>query len=223
MTFLSNSDCHSPHPVRLGREFNRFEVKDITFKEIKKAINRTSGNKPVLNVGLPPEEGKYHESACPSCHKHYTLEQAKLRKWRCVCGKRIKKGVKDRINEKADFQRPIHPEHRPEYLHLIPLAEIIAKAIGHNTPFTKEVSNRWNELIKNLGSEIKVLIDVEIEKIEKISPPSIVKAIKAFREKKVIIIPGGGGEYGKIKLPEKQDEKLLEIQTISNQTTLLDY
>ena len=64
LTFLTNSDCHSPHPVRLAREFNRFEVKDATFDEIKKAILRTGGRKPVLNVGLPPEEGKYHESAC---------------------------------------------------------------------------------------------------------------------------------------------------------------
>ena len=55
LTFLTNSDCHSPHPVRLAREFNRFEVGDATFKEIKKAILRIGGNKPVLNVGLPPQ------------------------------------------------------------------------------------------------------------------------------------------------------------------------
>ena len=64
LTFLTNSDCHSPHPVRIAREFNRFEVKDATFDEIKKAILRTDGNKSLLNVGLPPQEGKYHESAC---------------------------------------------------------------------------------------------------------------------------------------------------------------
>ena len=76
LTFLTNSDCHSPHPVRLAREFNRFEVKDATFDEIKKAILRIEGNKPILNAGLPPQEGKYNESACISCYTHYTLEDA---------------------------------------------------------------------------------------------------------------------------------------------------
>ncbi|HDQ15749.1 MAG TPA: phosphotransferase, partial [Bacteroidetes bacterium] len=95
LTFLTNSDCHSPHPVRLAREFNRFEVKDATFNEIKKAILREDGNKSVLNVGLPPQEGKYHETACSSCFTHYTLEDAIRRRWKCSCGKRIKRGVKD--------------------------------------------------------------------------------------------------------------------------------
>ena len=99
LTFLTNSDCHSPHPVRLAREFTRFEVSEATFDEMKKAILRTGGNKPVLNVGLPPQEGKYNESACISCFTHYTLEEAMKRRWKCSCGKRIKKGVKDRIGE----------------------------------------------------------------------------------------------------------------------------
>lgn len=130
LTFLTNSDCHSPHPVRLAREFNRFEVKEATFDEIKKAILRIDGNKTVLNVGLPPQEGKYNESACISCYTHYALEEAQRRRWKCSCGKRIKKGVKDRINERATFIKPQHPDHRPPYIHLIPLAEIITKAIG---------------------------------------------------------------------------------------------
>jgi uncharacterized protein (TIGR00375 family) len=83
LTFLTNSDSHSPHPVRLAREFNRFEIKDATFDEIKKAILRVDGNKPVLNVGLPPQEGKYHESACISCYTHYTLDEAIRRRWKC--------------------------------------------------------------------------------------------------------------------------------------------
>ncbi|KYK20130.1 phosphotransferase, partial [Thermoplasmatales archaeon SM1-50] len=143
LTFLTNSDCHSPHPVRLAREFNRFEVKDVTFTEIRKAILRTGGNKPILNVGLPPQEGKYNESACISCFTHYTLDEAIKRRWKCSCGKRIKKGVRDRIGEIATFKEPRHPTHRPPYVHLIPLSEIIAKAIGQHNPFTQSVTKRW--------------------------------------------------------------------------------
>jgi uncharacterized protein (TIGR00375 family) len=224
LTFLTNSDSHSPHPVRLAREFNRFEVNDATFNEIKKAILRIGGNKPILNVGLPPQEGKYHESACISCFTHYSLEEAQRRRWKCSCGKRIKKGVKDRINEIADYKEPIHPTHRPPYVHLIPLAEIITKAIGQQNPFTQTVNKRWSELITAFGNEINVLIDVDIDDIAKVTAPAITEAIQAFREKKVIIRPGGGGQYGIIELANKDSEvKNYSIGPKDKQTTLFEY
>jgi uncharacterized protein (TIGR00375 family) len=224
LTFLTNSDSHSPHPVRIAREFNRLMVNDTTFNEVKKAILRVGGNKPVLNVGLPPQEGKYHESACISCFTHYTLEEAQRRHWKCSCGKRIKKGVKDRINEMADFKEPIHPEHRPPYIHLIPLAEIITKAVGQHNPFTQTVNKRWNELITAFGNEINVLIDVNIDEIAKVTAPAITESIQAFREKKVIIKPGGGGQYGIIELPNKDSEaQYFYLGPKDKQTTLLEY
>ncbi len=224
LTFLTNSDCHSPHPVRLAREFNRFEVKDITYEEIKKAILRINGNKPILNVGLPPQEGKYHESACISCFTHYSLEEAQRRRWKCACGKRIKKGVKDRINEMSDYKETIHPDHRPQYIHLIPLAEIITKAVGQRTPFTATVKARWEQLVKAFGSEINVLIDVDIKDISKVTSPAITEAIQAFREKRVIIKPGGGGQYGQIELPNPGNNLLrVSMKPKDKQTILTDY
>ena len=223
LTFLTNSDCHSPHSVRLAREFNRFEVRDATFDEIKKAILRMGGNKPVLNVGLPPQEGKYHESACSSCYIHYTLEEAQRRRWRCSCGKRIKKGVKDRINERADFKEPQHPDHRPLYIHLIPLAEIITKAVGQRNPFTQTVTKRWHELVSAFGSEIDVLLEVDIDDIARATAPAITEAIQAFRENKVIIQPGGGGQYGIIELPKEDEILTVSLGPEDKQTSLLDY
>ena len=223
LTFLTNSDCHSPHSVRLAREFNRFEVRDATFDEIKKAILRMGGNKPVLNVGLPPQEGKYHESACSSCYIHYTLEEAQRRRWKCSCGKRIKKGVKDRINERADFKEPQHPDHRPLYIHLIPLAEIITKAVGQRNPFTQTVTKRWHELVSAFGSEIDVLLEVDIDDIARATAPAITEAIQAFRENKVIIQPGGGGQYGIIELPKEDEILTVSLGPEDKQTSLFDY
>ena len=224
LTFLTNSDSHSPHPVRLAREFNRFEVHDATYTEIKKAILRTQGNKPVLNVGLPPQEGKYNESACISCYLHYTLEEAKRRNWKCSCGKRIKKGVRDRVREIATLPEPQHPSHRPPYLHLIPLAEIITKALGQHTPFTQTVTKRWDELITAFGNEISILIDADITEITKVTVPVVADAIRAFREHRVIIIPGGGGKYGSIEL-STDDTPLepIDLGPRDHQTSLLDY
>ena len=223
LTFLTNSDCHSPHPVRLAREFNRFEVKDVTFQEIKKAILRIGGNKPVLNVGLPPQEGKYHETACTSCYTHYTLEEAIRRRWKCSCGKRIKRGVKDNINEKADFSEAIHPDHRPPYVHLIPLAEIITKAVGQRNPFTQTVTKHWSDLVDAFGSEINVLLDVDMDEIARVTVPAVADAIQAFREKKVIIIPGGGGQYGRIELPSREEIIRVSSHPKDKQTSLFDY
>ncbi|UCD14158.1 MAG: TIGR00375 family protein [Thermoplasmatales archaeon] len=223
LTFLTNSDCHSPHPVRLAREFNRFEVNDATFDEIRKAILRTGGNKPVLNVGLPPQEGKYHESACISCYTHYTLEEAQRRHWKCRCGKRIKKGVKDRINERADFKKSQHPDHRPSYIPLIPMAEIITKAVGQRNPFNYTVTKRWDELVSTFGSEINVLLDVDIRDIAKATAPAITEAIQAFRENKVIIQPGGGGQYGTINLPKEGEATTVSLGPGDKQTSLFDF
>jgi uncharacterized protein (TIGR00375 family) len=223
LTFLTNSDCHSPHPVRLAREFTRFEIRDTTFQEIKKAILRTGGNKPVLNVGLPPQEGKYNETACISCFTHYTLDEAIKRRWKCSCGKRIKKGVRDRIREIATFKEPRHPDHRPPYIYLIPLSEIIAKALGQHTPFTQSVTKRWDELITAFGSEIAVLLDADIHEVAKVTIPAIVEAVQAFREHKVIIIPGGGGKYGTIELPTEEQVIPVSLGPKNSQTSLLDY
>jgi uncharacterized protein (TIGR00375 family) len=224
LTFLTNSDCHSPHPVRLAREFTRFEVQDATFSEIQKAILRTGGNKPVLNVGLPPQEGKYNESACISCFTHYTLEEAMKRRWKCSCGKRIKKGVKDRIGEIATFKEPRHPSHRPPYVYLIPLSEIIAKALGQHTPFTQSVTKRWEELITVFGSEISVLLDADLGEVARVTVPAVTAAIQAFRDHKVIIIPGGGGKYGTIELPSDDNPVIpVSLGPKNSQTSLLDY
>jgi uncharacterized protein (TIGR00375 family) len=223
LTFLTNSDCHSPHPVRLAREFTRFEVHDTTFQEIKKAILRTGGNKPVLNVGLPPQEGKYNETACISCFTHYTLDEAIKRRWKCSCGKRIKKGVRDRIREIATFKEPRHPDHRPPYIYLIPLSEIIAKALGQHTPFTQSVTKRWDELIAAFGSEIAVVLDADIHEVAKVTIPAIVEAVQAFRDHKVIIIPGGGGKYGTIELPTEEQIIPVSLGPKNSQTSLLDY
>lgn len=226
LTFLTNSDAHSPYPIRLAREFNRFEMNDVTYTELRKALLREGRRRPVLNVGLPPQEGKYNESACIKCFTHYTLREAIMHKWRCTkCGGRIKKGVKDRVNEIATYDSPKHPYHRPEYLHLIPLAEIITKAIGQSSPHTKTVFKIWNELITTFGDEVNVLVDANIEDIAKATEEPVTKAIKAFREGRVSLHPGGGGQYGQVELPDDSMPEPIRSQRKGRrgQTSLFEF
>ncbi len=202
LTFLSNSDAHSPYVNKLAREFNRFEMEEINFDELRMAIIREKGRKPVFNVGFYPEEGKYNESACIRCFRHYTLKESIIKSWSCSCGGTIKKGVKDRVNELASYDEPKHPAHRPPYLHLIPLSEVIAMALGINTN-TKGVQGIWNTLIEHYGSEVNVLVDADIKNSG--VDERVVNAIIALRCGKVKVHPGGGGQYGRIELAQKNN------------------
>lgn len=195
VTFLTNSDAHSPNPSRIAREFNRIEMGEMSFSALIDAITRRNGCRIVMNVGIPPQEGKYNESACIRCLKHYSLEEAKSAKWRCSCGGMVKKGVIDRVRELATSNVPEHPEHRPPYLHLIPLSEIVAKVLPERAAFAE-----WEKLVGAFGNEISVLIDVRMDRIREVARSDVADAIRSFREGRIRIIPGGGGAYGKIEI-----------------------
>ncbi|MEW5937320.1 MAG: TIGR00375 family protein [Candidatus Thermoplasmatota archaeon] len=199
LAYLTNSDAHSPYPNRLAREFNRLEINALSFEDLKKALLRSHGCRIALNVGLPPQEGKYNESACIKCYAHYTLHDAKALGWRCRCGGVIKKGVKDRVEELATLPPGRHPAHRPRYVHLIPLGEIISMALGTSSPNAKQVSEIWGSLVARFGSEIIVLLDAPVDDI---APREIAEAIAAFRAGRVKVLAGGGGRYGKIYLED---------------------
>ncbi len=199
VTFLSNSDAHSPWPNKLGREFNRFRLGDLSFTELKRALFRRRGNRVVLNVGFDPRLGKYHRTACIKCYTHYQLEEAEKLSWRCSrCGGRIKKGVRDRIREIATWKEPHHPEHRPPYLRIAPLSEIVAQALKVSNVYSPRVQKVWRELVMAFKSEIRVLVDVDPEDIAKVGGEAIAELIRRFRAQDFDIVEGGGGKYGEI-------------------------
>lgn len=211
-TFLTNSDAHSPWANKLAREFNQMELKDLSFDELRMAIQRKAGRRPVLNVGFYPDEGKYNRTACTRCYKYYSSGVMEKLEGRCSCGGMIKLGVRDRVGKLADFPEAVHPEHRPPYLHLIPLSEIIAMALGHKSTNTAGVLKRWNELIAG-RSEIEVLIESDLSELE--AEDRVIEAIDAFRSGRVVVRPGGGGKYGEVALPEG-------LQAEGGQKTLLE-
>jgi len=210
--FLSNSDAHSPWPHRLGREFNQIELKDLSFSALKTSIKK---NKIKTNYGLVANLGKYHMTACTKCYKLIDPELAIENKMKCSCGGTIKKGVDFRISQIATWDKPHHPDFRPPYIHLMPLAEIISMVYDKGVT-TKTVQGKWKELIDNIGNEIEILIDAPIEKIAKVNP-EIIPGIEAFRNNSLHISPGGGGKYGEISFDEKLGEREVEK---SNTVTL---
>jgi uncharacterized protein (TIGR00375 family) len=204
-TFLSNSDAHSPRSNKLAREFNQIKIENLSYQDLTMAIKRENGRVPTLNVGFYPSEGKYNRTACTRCFKQYSKDQKDEFMGRCPeCRGQIKLGVMDRVDLLADYTRTRHPDHRPPYLHIIPLAEIIALALGHKSATTAGVQRRWNELIEG-RTEIEVLVEANLATLK--TEPKIIKAIEAFRSGKVVVTPGGGGKYGEIRLPESDEGK----------------
>ena len=207
--FLTNSDAHSPWPHRLGREFNQIELEDISYSSIKKAIK----NKDIkANYGLVPNLGKYHMTACTKCYKLIDPIIARENKMRCDCGGTIKKGVDFRISEISDFDEPQHPNFRPKYVHLMPLAEIIS-SVHEKGVTTKTVQGIWQRLIDNFKTEIDVLINAELTEIKNIDS-DVALAIESFRNNTIDIVPGGGGQYGRICF--KKEVKKPKMVTLDN-------
>lgn len=211
-SFLTNSDAHSPWPHRLGREFNALELKDISYSSIKHAIKHREIK---ANYGLLPNLGKYHMTACTKCYKIIDPAVARENNMKCSCGGVIKKGVDFRISEIADYDEPKHPDFRPEYVHLMPLAELIS-AVYDKGVTTKTVQGIWQKLIDRFGTEINVLIIAPIDEIAKIDS-NISPAIEAFRNRSIEVVPGGGGQYGHVSFDKPVEKrKVAKITTLDN-------
>lgn len=194
-TFLSNSDSHSPWPHRIGREFNKMEVRQLSFNEIRSSLK---GNKVLENYGFNPRMGKYHETGCIKCYRIYDIHEAVKKDMKCDCGGRIKRGVKARIEELANNNQP--NKDRPHYQYMLPLAELLSTAHDKGIT-TKYVQTRYDNLIKNFDNEINVLINIAIKEIETIDK-KLAKIIDSYRQNTLEVIPGRGGLYGKIRYEE---------------------
>ena len=202
--FLTNSDAHSPWPHRLGREFNELEIGKLTFDGVRDAI---LNKKIKANYGFDPRLGKYHKTACSKCYTQYSIDDAIKLKMRCPCGGRIKKGVDYRIHELSKWEEPHHPPHRPPYIHILPLAEIISITHGKGVT-TVFVQKIWKEMIHRFKDEITALIQSPIDEVYDIDP-KVAGVINAFRNKTLEIKAGGGGKYGEIVLPKNNLDNYL--------------
>lgn len=191
--FISNSDAHSPSPLKIGREFNRIDIKRETPSAVIESVCR---GKILLNAGFYPEEGKYNRTACITCYQQYRFSEAVENGWRCPHdGGVIKVGVRDRAEQMSTG--PKSP--RPPYLHTIPLGEIIQKVLGTSSPKTRKCQVLYDEFIACFGCEIAVLNDLAIGEIAGVNP-GVAKAVEDLRSGRITLNPGGGGKYGTFSL-----------------------
>ncbi|MBN1940673.1 MAG: endonuclease Q family protein [Candidatus Diapherotrites archaeon] len=205
-TFLTNSDSHSPWPHRIGREFTRIKMQKPCYKELEKALRDKEEKLVTLNAGLDPREGKYHRTACNSCFTKFSIEDAQRLNWKCPkCNGTVKRGVRDLILGLAEWKEEAHPEHRPPYLHQLPLAEIIQIALGVKQVQAKQVQDVWRGFVDKFENEINALVDAKEDELLEHNK-KVGEHIIAFRKGFVQYIPGGGGDYGKPVLCASKEE-----------------
>ncbi len=136
---------------------------------------------------------------CKACESDIKEKQKINKKSKKVAIPKLKLGVSERVNEIATWTEPKHPDHRPPYLDIIPLVEIVRKICGVKNPRAKSVVKMYDDLINRYGTEYDILIDLPITKIQN---KVVAEIISAFRDSKIKYIPGGGGTFGEISLNE---------------------
>ena len=203
ITLISNSDAHSPN--RLGREANAFDCA-LDYNEIVGTIRNKDRRKLLFTIEFFPEEGKYHYDGHRHCGVIFSPTQTKTNQFLCPkCHKKLTVGVMHRVEELADRPEGFIPKNAIPSIHLIPLEEIIAEALGVRVG-TKAVEAEYERLIDKGGSEFRILLDATPDELASFVPPNILNGIVRMRQGKVSIIPGHDGVYGKITLfPDKKE------------------
>ena len=183
-TFITNSDAHSL--PKIGREYNKLLLNDISFKELLMALKNESGRKILANYGLDPKLGKYHRTYCEKCEKNID-GVAPVTTCDTCDSKNITMGVLDRIEIIKDKKVSKSPENRPKYIYQIPLNFI--PGIGNKT---------LNTLLDNFETEMDILHRATKEDLMEIVSEDIAEKIVNARSGNMKIQAGGGGVYGKI-------------------------
>ncbi|MBI2591164.1 MAG: DNA helicase UvrD [Candidatus Brennerbacteria bacterium] len=208
IALISNSDSHSLQ--RIGREANVFDT-DLSYDGIMSAIKANKPNKFLMTAEFFPEEGKYHFDGHRVCGVSFSPDETKKHKNICPkCGKTLTIGVLNRVDALADRPESHKSTGRVSYKSIVPLDEIIAESFSVGTA-SKKVKAEYEKLIKNLGGELKIVLDVSGEEIKKIAAPLVAEGIMKVRAGEVSVEPGFDGEYGKIKIFGSGEQKVSTI------------
>lgn len=205
-TLLSNSDSHSNHPWRLGRECNAFNLPEPTYKRIFEAVRTGDAKTLMYTVETDPCYGKYHYDGHRLCN--FSCNPAKSRELKgiCpVCKRKMTIGVESRVEELAD--RPVgstKPNAIP-FKKVLPLHELIAAVFGSQVA-SKPVEREGSKLLARFGSELSVLLDVPRDELAKETLVEIADAIMLNRVGGVPVKPGFDGEYGVPQIGEAKNK-----------------
>ncbi|MFH0951495.1 MAG: endonuclease Q family protein [bacterium] len=199
LTILSNSDAHSL--ANIGREANIFDMATVTYDEVYRLITSQDKKQIIQTIEFYPEEGMYHYDGHRHCQISFEPTETRKHKGLCpVCKKPLVIGVMNRVEELAD--RPLNtqsPQAVP-FIKLVELDKIIAQSLGIKSRQSKQVAVIYNQMIKNLGSELHILRKADLKDIKQIAGDKIALGISHVRQGQLQIQPGFDGQYGQINI-----------------------
>jgi len=194
---ISNSDAHSP--AKIGRECNAFRA-PLTWRDLRETLLTRDRERFRFTVEFFPEEGKYHWPGHRACGVAAAPEQYRAWQGKCpVCGKLLTGGVASRVEMLADRPEGFVPTHAVPSVHLVPLEELVAEALGQN-PGTKAVTALWDRLLAEGGSEMNVLLFLPAEGLRELAGERVAEAVLRMRRGEVHMEPGHDGVYGTLRI-----------------------
>jgi len=227
-TFVSNSDCHSFWPWRIGREANVFELEKLTYNGITDAIVANDSSHFKFTIETDPAYGKYHWTGHRNCNVSLSPKEAiKFGNVCPVCRRKLTKGVEQRVEELADRPVDFKREGTPGFLRLLPLSEIIATVLGTDSPSTQAVWKKYNLLVEKFGDEYSVLTSATLDELVQVVDAPTAQAIIKVRDGSAKVTPGYDGVYGQLvldvdaPLPVKLKPKL--VQPVVKQKNMSDF
>lgn len=226
---VSFSDAHSM--AKMGREATVFDLTDLSYANIAKAIKGEGNEKINHTIEFYPEEGKYHYTGHRNCKIVYSPNETRKKGTVCpVCGRRLTVGVASRVEELASTDIETErvkdtngvywiknkESERPSYAMIIPLQEIIAEAISSSVA-SQKTQALYDSLVNTFNGEFKVLLETPIEEISKYAGEKVAQGVSKVREGDIVIEPGYDGLFGVVRI-WKEDNKNENREPVEQKT-----
>jgi len=234
LTLLSNSDAHSHHLARLGREFTTLEVKTLSYPAI---INAIRTNNIVRTAEFNPAEGRYflsgHRAGKKGHNDKFCVFSPKYtpkNKICPICGKKLTIGVLERafelsIAQGGNRELGFLPKNSRPFVHMVPLVEIIAESYGIKSTTSKKVLREYQRIMAVLENECDMwfMKPEKIEaKLEGVVDDALIRNIVEVRKGNFTFEPFGfDGTYGHLVIGETRDYLNVNISPKSPQRTLM--
>lgn len=204
VNIVSFSDAHSFWPWRIGREATIFDIPELTYENINKAIR--SGEGLIGTIETPPEYGKYHWDGHRNCNFSCSpIETEKLNGICPKCKNKLTIGVENRIDVIAKEKEGYMPKNAKMFYKLLPLHELISLYLGGSLS-SKKTWDLYNSMIEKFGNEFRILLDISQEELTKEFSKEVllIELIILNRQGRLKVKPGYDGVYGEVLIPEKQ-------------------
>jgi uncharacterized protein (TIGR00375 family) len=203
LTVLSSSDAHSL--ANIAREATVMDISEpVTYRKIYDIIRyrkKEKGARILYTIEFYPEEGMYHLDGHRNCKFSCLPEESKKLNNICpICHKSLTIGVLNRINELADRPIGFKPKNAVPFKKLIELDKIIKEAMGIKNRQSFKVQQEYKRLISCFGSELDILLELDLSSVKKEMDTMIKKGIEKVRQGDLLIEPGFDGQYGNIRI-----------------------